>query len=335
MELQINSYPVDVDFQGESTVVDIVNSIMGWARERDLIFTEAYINDTYYPMDRIPQMRLDDVNVINFIVQSRADVFISSLNEGIIYCNKVISFIGHSLDDNRAEITVNESLQDGIDWLIEITHKLLQLLSLDEDAVKYRDKNIHHHLDIMRAYREKVRNCDDGRALLNLLEEGREIFATHIDIFKILLLSDNMRQLVMQSIDSPDVLISSIVKIRDGLPGQMQNLEEAAIAFQSGRDGEGSSKLQSFIEFVYNYSRTCFQIAPVFGVDLSRIIVDGVSLEEKNKVIHDMLNQIVEVMENNDIISLSDILEYEIRSAMEKLVAYIDLIIDNIKSKKL
>ena len=55
MEVHINNYPVDVELQGENTVVDVVNSVFNWARERDLIFTEAYINETCYPMDRIQE----------------------------------------------------------------------------------------------------------------------------------------------------------------------------------------------------------------------------------------------------------------------------------------
>ena len=334
MELQINNCPVDVEFQGEDTIVDIVNSVSGWARERDLIFMEAYINDTCYTADRIPDMPLNDVGMINFIVQSRADICISSINEGIIYGNKVISFVRNSLDENKADFTAKEPLQNGIEWLVEITYKLLQLLSLEEDKVKYRDKNLIHYIEKLRLFKEKIQNCKNASDLLKGLEGGDDIFTIFIDIFKILLLSDNMKYLVIQSIDSPDVLIESIMRIRDEIPVEMQNLEEAAIAFQSGRDDEGSSKLQTFIQFIYNYSRTCFQISPVFGVDLSQIRIGNISLDEKNKTIHGLLNQIVEVMENNDIISLSDILEYEIRSALENLEAYINLIIDYINRGK-
>ncbi len=331
MELQINNCPIDVEFQGESTVVDIVNSVTGWARERDLVFMEAYINNTCYPVDSIPEMPLGDVNILNFIVQSRADICISSINEIIIYCNKALSFIRKSVSGNNTDLTAAESLQGGIDWLIEITNKLLKMLSLDEEAVKYRDKNLRYYIESLKSFKEKIKNSGNTGGFSGVLKSGEDIFTAYIDIFKIILLSDNMKSLVIQSIDSPDVLIKSIMNIREELPNQIQNLEETAIAFQSGRDEDGSSKLQAFIRFIYNYSRTCFQIAPVFGVDLSLVTLDNISLEEKNREIHEMLSRIAEVMENNDIISLSDILEYEIRSAIEGLGKYIDLIVDNMR----
>ena len=60
------------------------------------------------------------------------------------------------------------------------------------------------------------------------------------------------------------------------------------------------------------------------------IMIDNVSLEEKNSIINDMINEIVNVMENNDIISLTDILEYEIKPVFENMELYIDKILDTI-----
>jgi len=100
--------------------------------------------------------------------------------------------------------------------------------------------------------------------------------------------------------------------------------EDIAAAFQGGRDAEGAEKLNGFIDFMYTYIRTCHQIPPIFRIDLEGIVLDGTSLEDINADLTEKLNMIVEVMENNDIISLTDILEYEIKPAFEGLGRYID-----------
>ena len=46
-----------------------------------------------------------------------------------------------------------------------------------------------------------------------------------------------------------------------------------------------------------------------------------------------LLNSIIEAMEYNDIVSLADILEYEIMPATDNLHEYIDLLINNINEK--
>ncbi len=158
-----------------------------------------------------------------------------------------------------------------------------------------------------------------------------EIFSIMSSILKMLLMSENMKSLVIQSIDSPDVLINDLINIKKEIPAQIKNLEEIAVSYQTRKDEIGSEKLELFINFIFNYSRTCLQVATVFGVDLEQVIIDGNSLSEKNNEIQNHLNNIMEVMENNDIISLSDILEYEMKSSLENLEIYIDTLIDFIK----
>ena len=136
----------------------------------------------------------------------------------------------------------------------------------------------------------------------------------------------------MNSVESPDNLVVSIKKINDELPAQIKNIEEIAVAFQTGNDREGAQKIELFIDFIYQYVRTCYQVSPVFDIDLSEIVIDGISLLDKNSEIQNFLTEISEVLENNDIISLADILEYEIMPLLESVTAYLDLMIEKIAS---
>jgi hypothetical protein len=45
--------------------------------------------------------------------------------------------------------------------------------------------------------------------------------------------------------------------------------------------------------------------------NLADIIIDGISLEDKNRDLQTMLNETMDINESNDMISLADILEYE------------------------
>ncbi len=333
MEIQINGCAIDVKLEDEKKVPDIVNPIVEWASERDLIFIEAWINDKNYLIDHLPDTPLDDINIINCIVQSRADVCIASLNEGIDYCNRVHSFIEESTQKKNLDISHLEPLGNGIDWIIEVINKLLQLLTLDVNEVKFKDKSINDYIGKLDDFKNAVIDSNDADNIIELFNDHKWLFSSFMDIFKMLLMSDNMKALVIKSIDSPDVLISSLLGIKNEIPEQLNNLEETAIAFQTGKDDVGSEKLQLFIDFIYRYSRTCYQVAPVFEIDLAGIKVDGISLDEKNSEIQNLLNEVLEVMENNDIISLSDILEYEIKAALENLGLYINCIVDYTTNK--
>jgi len=84
---------------------------------------------------------------------------------------------------------------------------------------------------------------------------------------------------------------------------------------------------------MFNYTRTCYQISPVFDISLKDIVVGEESLEERNREIQILLNETVDIMESNDMISLADILEYEIVESIENLENFIDLLLEKIVNK--
>ncbi len=59
----------------------------------------------------------------------------------------------------------------------------------------------------------------------------------------------------------------------------------------------------------------------------------GISLLDRNRRIQDMLNETIEIMENQDYISLSDILEYEIRPLVSDLGVFMDLLLSSVREK--
>jgi hypothetical protein len=106
-------------------------------------------------------------------------------------------------------------------------------------------------------------------------------------------LSIEMRDMILASIESPDVLYRSLMEITEVLPEQLKLLETIAISYQSGKDNLGSQHIQVFVDFIYKYLRTCYQVVPVFGIKAAEVVIDGISLEEKNQSINSLLGEIL------------------------------------------
>jgi len=334
MEIQINDYPVDFELTGEKTITDVVNSISEWTQQRDLIFTEAGINDRSYPVDSLPDISLDEIETINCFVQSKADVIISSINAGIDYCGKVQEYLDKCLTSGNKPSGEIDNIISGIDWVMEVLQKVQQLLAIDFNQVMYRDNSIQYYIDKIITFGNALNLTDNEKSINDFIEKEKAIFADLAGIFKMFLMSEDIKMLVVQSIDSPDVLLRSLLGIKENIPDQVKNLEEISISYQTGKDEIASEKLNHFIDFIFKYSRTCYQIVPVFGIDLDDVKVDGQSLNEKNNALENLLKEIIDVMENNDIISLSDILEYELKPSFENLEIYIDSVIEFLEKRK-
>lgn len=323
MDIQINSHPVSFDLEQERNVAEVVTSVSRWAQARDFVFIEAYIDDVGYTVDRIPDVSIDRVERLNCIVQSKADVVISSIEEGIRYCDRVIDF-AHKAAGAPARKEQAEALAGGIVWIKDMVTSVLTLLSINIGTVSLKDRGLETILKELDELRDAAEARESER-MIGLFTELK-------NAFRLLLMSENLKMLVIQSLDSPDVLIDALKEIRKSIPGQRENLSSAAAAYQSGKDGEAAERLQRFIDFIFGYIRTCHQTSPVFQVNLRDVAIEGVSLEEKNGAIQQLLAEMHNALENNDMVSLSDILEYELNPAFGNIERYIDLLIEKIGS---
>jgi len=330
MKVQINSYSLDFKLENENTTADLMSSIYDWSKKRNYIFIEAQINDGSYSIDHIPEIPREEIKYINCIIQSKAEVVISSLNEAVDYCNKITNYITITTNEKNFDKSQMNALSNGIEWLIEVLSTILKLLSLDINEVKFKDIKVIDAVDRFFDFKDAIKNIEKIEDLVKLYNEKKISLTSILDILKMLISSENLKSLIRDSIDTPDILINSLKEIKENIPKLLINIEESAIAFQTGKDDIGSEKLQLFVDFIYTYIRNCYQIAPVFTIDLSKIVVNNISLEKKNLEIHNFLNDIVSVMENNDIISLSDILEYEMKPVLENITQYIDTLIDKV-----
>lgn len=329
----INDCPVNFGLESEKNIADVIHSISAWTRERDLVFYELYIDDNPYPIDAPPDRNLDEIGVINCIVQSKADIVFSSADEAMRYCDRVETFVGRDGDSAGLSAGDRADLATGVSWLLEVFHKVAALLGIDPDSVKFRDRALSYYVRMLEALRGAIIAAGGSGGLNDAPGANGGIFADFRGIFRMLLLSDAMRSLIVQSIDSPDVLLASLRQTGDELAGQLANVEAAAVAYQTGKDVDAAGRLKGFVDFIYRYTRTCAQIMPVFRVDLNEIEVEGVSMEKLNHDLRGMLHNVIEVMENNDIISLSDILEYEIKPALERLRPYVELLLGRISDR--
>lgn len=329
MEIFINNHAIDFQLEDETTVSEVIASILDWSRERDLVVSEVIVDGDGYSIHEVPDIPVREAEQMNCLIESRADIVISSIDAGIRYCEKAKNFIEDMKGSSDEEVGELKHLGDGLQWLSDVLLSVVKLVGADPDTALFVEEPLAQYIDKASAMGKEIssgENFDEIRATVN---EGRDIFQHVRDIFRLILGSEEMRSLVARSIDSPDSLIQSMLDIKNVMADEIENLKNTAIAFQGGNDAEAVEKLNRFIGFIYLYTRSCYQLVPVFSLDPADIKDDdGASLEEKNLQLQDLLSEVEEVLENDDIISLSDILEYELVPLMEELTGLVDALLE-------
>jgi hypothetical protein len=329
VKVLVNNYGIDFKFDSENSWDDFFESLNKWFSERGLIFFEVDIDGEIYPADEIPKMKIASIEVMNCSVNSKADMIFGTIGEGITYSDKVINFISSTVEKGEIDLDEIKNLVVGIDWFLNVNNSLINLIEVNEENVKHKDKTIKEQNDDLLKLKDRFSSLDENDDIDVELSDA-EIFNHEKEILRILGMSKEMKNLVLRSFDSPDQLVKRIEKVKESIPEELKNIEDVAIAFQTGKDKEGADGINHFVEFILFYINLCYQISPVFGIDLSKLKIENDSLEDKNITLKSLLGQTMEVMENNDIISLADILEYEMIPAIEEIDKYIDLIIDKV-----
>lgn len=329
MEVRINNYPVEILLENEKTARDVVNSIAEWINQKNLIFSAVDIDGKEYSIEDAPLTPVEEIKVLNCIVQSRADVVYDTVNEAIVYCDRVVDFL-FNLEDNAMDDDELEDIVSGIEWLQEVFSSISNLLKMKPEEVKFRDKNVAFYLSKLDELKHRIITFLSEMEETGEIDIEEDLFTDLKEILAMFLVSEEMKRLVIESIDSPDVLINSLKEILQKLPEQKKILEQAAVAYQTGNDNQGMEELFRFIDFMFFYTRTCYQAAPVFDINLSEIVVNGITLEERNRELQTMLNETMDIIESNDMISLADILEYEIMELVGNLDEYIEQLLNKI-----
>ncbi len=327
MEILLNGQHISFELKDEKDLKSLIDSILMWSKERDLIFTDFIVDDIYCTIDGYENIPLDGISIIDCNIQSISDVIFSSLSEAILYCDRILLYINDSITRKHFDVGEITPFYEGIQWLKEITIKVFSLLELNPNDIKHMDKAVSDYLEDISRLAEELKGKTSEAEIINFLNEQKNLFELYKGIYKMVMLSDNLRKIIIRSVDSPAHIINSLKTIKSDIELHKKNLEDAAQDYQTGKDAEGSEKLHKFIDFIYLYIRTTYQASPVFLIDPETVAVDDISLTDKNNDITNMLSQIIEVMENSDIVGLSDILEYEIKPALDNMPAYIDIIL--------
>ncbi|HPS58313.1 MAG TPA: hypothetical protein PK514_09420 [Spirochaetota bacterium] len=329
MEVRINDYPVEIMLENEKNAKEVVKSITEWINEKNLIFLGVDIDGNYHDAEEVPPVPVENITMMNCLVQSRADVVYETVNEGIAYCDRVLGFLQHTGDEGIDADELGD-LISGMEWLQEVFSTIAGLLKMDLGKISFRDEKVSAYIEKLAALKHKIVTFMSEMKDQDDIDIEENIFYSLREIFGVFLVSEEMKRLIIDSIDSPDVLLQSLKEVKEMLPQQLELLEQIAAAYQTGNDPEGVDKLFRFIDFLFTYTRTCYQVSPVFGVDLKEILIDGISLEEKNRELQTLMNETMDIMESNDMISLADILEYEIKESLENIDKYIDLLLEQV-----
>ena len=329
MKVFINNKELSISLENEKNAFDIISQIEILCNENKLLLSRILINDEEFILSDTSNIEINKIETINIEALSFTEYALDSIFSIREYTQKIADITPETIIDND----INSILQ-GIDWILESVPQVLFLVNM-----ALEDYSIMHILKTLEVKKEmltSLKNDDNKDDIIKFLKDDfkpflkdkmiitMDILISEAEINTILALTINTdKSNALYRISSLKIFSDVIIKL---IRNVVNNL-------QTGNDKDAFILSEKFSKVVSSIFAVISQVLNIYDISLESIKKDGVSLEEKVLNFNNITNNIVDAFQNEDYVSIADILEYEIIDEIESIMDYIDIIEKEIENK--
>ncbi len=327
MEFFINGQNLNVTFDGSETVEKIFNDINSWCEQSNFIINQITINKEYqfYSVDeKIFDMfkNKDDIG----------DVYIEAISHFEYAYNSFINIVDYIRLLASAEITdkINVSeIVDGSNIVVDGIPRTTFLLGTSLE--KY---DIIGEIKIFEARIERLKELEnDSEAATQCFINDIQPFLRDTFLKTILSILDDIEVNLLLSISSDITQTNALYRIGilNSFIDPLVNVINDIVSYiQIGDDKQGFLKIEKFSKSIEIIFLIISKVLNAYELEYESISYNGVTFTSFIDEINEFMNAIVEAFDNNDYVTVADILEYEIKDKLSTLGEYMAIIEKNI-----
>lgn len=306
MEFYINDEKLDFSLENEKTLSDVLKQIQIWIQKSNH-FIERFIIDGQeknFEKEMASQEPVDSIHKIEFYVKGKLEQIDEVLPVVKNYLNKFYLEIEKGKEpfciDKREKI-------EGLVWIVDSVSLIAKNLSISPRHVFSEGKNLEETLTFMRiSINTLMQGIHDSNFFYSYFKEGilpripilEKMIDTIVDFYQYLSGSKNQH------------LIEELIKEGKAV---LNFTKEISSALQDGKDQDALNLIQKIM---------CYFEAVNIILIKSEASKSKKESNEKIRVeMIELFNQCYDSFKTQDIVSVSDIVEYEIA---EKLAILID-----------
>ena len=294
MKISVNSTPLDVTFEKEKYLEEILPQIDNWLSESKMYLKELLIDGKHARID-LPEKwgkrEIESVKELDIIAVSHLEKYVEDLQ--VIY--QYISML-----DKAAE-TGN--------------------ITLCRDLLKDREI-IAGSLDYFFSQGEEKLY---SKQFLELTESEDSLKNTELK--ELLDKTSFLLQKKVQEVTTPvKTLTTTAAALRELIPG----ISDVSILLQTGKDKEAFNAVLAFIEL----SQTIVRVLAILKEDINSPDFSSITSGDENlnsfyTGFNKVLKELAEAFDSSDTVLIGDLLEYEIVPKIDTLLGFISLIENN------
>ena len=293
MKISVNSTVLDVTFEKEKYLEEILPQIENWLSESKMYLKELLIDGEQARIDlpeKWEKREIESVKELDITAVSHLEKYVEDLQ--VVY--QYISML-----DKAAE-TGN--------------------ITLCRDLLKDREI-IAGSLDYFFSQGEEKLY---SKQFLELTENEDRLKNTELK--ELLDKTSFLLQKKVQEVTTPvKTLTTTAAALRELIPG----ISDVSILLQTGKDKEAFNAVLAFIELSQTIVRVLAILKDMNSLDFSSITSGDENLDSFYTGFNKVLKELAEAFDSSDTVLIGDLLEYEIAPKIDTLLGFISLIENN------
>ena len=291
MQIKINQEPIDFKLSENITLGEVLKCIQSWAEKKDLFILNYKLSPKDEPASQAGENILSsEINLLDVEVGTQSDLYRDSLQELNSYVDRMGFFLASKVQEGKnlsesEEVTIRE----GLEWIIESVSRIMRQLN-----VAFQEK-AKGYLSVLEEFKNK-----DHIDLLN--EEEQIPFLDNLAGIK------NQALIWYKACQYHGVTQKELKQLLEELKQEtlkvLESLEEIAADLTAGKEAAALQKIEDLASFISDM--------------LSLLYQTTVHEKERSQLVH-VLDQLMSALSKGDLVTAADLVDYEIREALEKI----------------
>lgn len=333
MKVYLNDKEFEITLEKETTLYEVVKPIEEWCNRSGLLISEFSINNNDMTFDIVEKEDLNiDVNEVkdlHIYALTYSEYAMSSLASIVEYIEKISDIVPETLTIKTAL-----DISNGLMWIIDSLPRTIYLLKMNIE-----DLSVMHIIKMLEVKKERIEA---------LVKEGndkniKDFFANDFKPFlkdKVIVKMNNLKidseintLLSLSANINKNNSLYSIGSVDKYILLMISMLDNITLFLQTGNDKEAFALLEKFSSGISAISKIIHTSTSLHSINMRDIVLDNLDLSSLINIFNTSMKNVLESFANEDYVSVSDILSYEVKEQLESLVKYPALIEATIERK--
>ncbi len=330
MQIYVNEQNIQATLTGEKNLEEIYDAINDWISKSKRYILALAVDHRDVPLSSLKKIGADGVRRLDFYVGDEFDMLLKTLAELDEYVDQVGTIL---FERQQLSSEETENLCGGMEWMQQILESFANIIGSD-----LRSLNVSGSPGGNAETLERLLGRLSKRSFSFRQEHGRREVENFLADLRLLKHFVKDIDLQLRSISADETeLLTMIEQFEKEIPDISRQLISINESFNTGCDEkaletleESSARLNNFIAAMFAVD---YRIRRKSGQSIMELSVDSVSFHLLASEMTASLQQLSTALEQNDIVAVGDLLEYELTDKLSRMRPYLteirQLMLDN------